>query len=307
MCKNTRHAPCAAVIGFFDGVHRGHAYLTARLRQLAAERALEPMVITFGEHPRTVVDPAFQPRLLMTAAEKKRCFARLGITSYVALPFDRATASMTARQFMTEVLSRQLNVRLLLTGYDTRFGHNRTEGFDDYVRYGRDCDIEVLRYEALTTDGVSISSSMIRQLLVRGDVERAAVCLGRHYSMDGTVVRGMQIGRRIGYPTANIVVGDGRKVVPADGVYAVGVNIEGRRLGGVMNIGRRPTFDGGDISMEVHVFDFAEDVYGRDMRVTFIRRLRAERKFDSGDDLARQIAKDTSEARACLATLTDND
>lgn len=309
MYKNDVPSPCAAAIGFFDGVHRGHASLIHRLTRIASERSLEPVLITFAEHPRTVVQPGYRPRLLTTNAERERLFATLGITRCEVLPFDSNMAAMTAGEFMQQVLCRRLNVRLLLTGYDTRFGHNRTEGFDDYVRYGSDCGIEVLRYEALTIDGINISSSAIRRLLDEGDVEKAALCLGHRYELLGRVARGMQIGRRIGFPTANIVPADENKVIPANGVYAVTVSIDGERQQrcGILNIGHRPTFGGGDLSIEVHVFDFEDDIYDSTMTVTFAARLRPERAFASADDLARQIRLDKAAALQLLTTDTNDD
>ena len=290
--------PCVATIGFFDGVHMGHRYLISQVTEAAHSMSLKAMVITFDEHPRRVLHAAFQPQLLTTNAEKRQLFIATGIDTCAILHFDEATAALTAQQFMANVLRKRLNVRVLIIGYDNRFGHNRSEGFDDYVRYGHDCGIEVRKAEALTLGGVNVSSSVVRALLKEGSVERAARCLGYNYFMDGKVIHGVRVGRRLGFPTANIEPCDGRKMVPAVGVYAVRVLIDGEPAAhrAIMNIGTRPTFGGSGMSMEVNIFGFEGDIYGRTMRVEFVHRLRAERKFDSADELARHIAADKERA-----------
>lgn len=296
MPENDHPTPCVATIGFFDGVHRGHAFLVNELLQLARERSMEAAVITFRDHPRRVLGADFQPLLLTTNDEKRRMFVSLGIDRYVELPFDRAMAAMTAHDFMRDVLATKLNVKVLLIGYDNRFGHNRDEGYDDYVGYGRELGIEVKQWQVMNVDGINVSSSVVRRLLTEGDVEKAALCLGYDYFLSGRVVHGVQIGRRIGHPTANITPIDPLKVVPADGVYAVRVLIGGKWHNGVMNIGRRPTFGGGNLSMEVNIFDFEQDIYGQEIVIRFAKRLRSERTFASAADLARQIAIDKADA-----------
>ena len=294
-----------ATIGFFDGVHRGHSFLIRQLKELAERLGERSMVITFERHPRQVINPEWQPQLLTTLKEKERLVSEAGVDVMVVLRFDAAMAALSAREFMERVLRERLNVDTLLTGYDNRFGHGRTEGFEDYVGYGRQTGVDVVRAEALTVAGCAVSSSRIRRLLGQGDVAEAAVCLGRRYELWGKVVHGEQIGRRIGFPTANIEPDDGLKQLPGDGVYAVQACIEGNseQLPGVMNIGWRPTFEGHRRTLEVHLLDFTGDVYGRRLGVEFVERLRGERQFESAEELTRQMGLDAEAAREGLRGL----
>ena len=296
-------APCVATIGFFDGVHRGHKFLIKSVIDSAAEHGLQSAVITFDRHPRLVLHKEFQPRLLTTADEKLRLLAATGVNRCEMLRFDEQTASLSAYDFMKTVLRGRLNVRRLITGYDNRFGHNRAEGFDDYVRYGLELGMEVERAEAFVLNGVNVSSSVVRSFLSAGETDMASMCLGYHYKIVGTVVSGYHEGRKLGFPTANIDVEDKLKLVPEAGVYAVRVRIgdEPELLDGMMNIGTRPTFDGTETTLEVNIFGFGGDIYGRKITVEFHRRLREERKFGSVYKLMDQLKADREEACRVLA------
>lgn len=300
--------PCAATIGFFDGVHRGHAFLIGHVVGEARRRSLQAAVITFSEHPRRVLHSDYQPQLLTTNDEKARLLAATGIQRLAILPFTREMAGLSAKRFMREVLGETLNVRLLYIGYDNRFGHNREEGFADYEAYGRELGIGVRLAPALTTGGTGISSSVVRSLIASGNVSGAASCLGRPYVLSGTVVCGVQIGRRIGFPTANLHPLSAEKIVPARGVYAVRALISGETTArpAIMNIGTRPTFDDGDISMEIHIFGFGENIYGRTIDVSFIQRIREERRFATPGLLVEQIAADKAIAEKILTDDCDN-
>lgn len=317
----------AATIGFFDGVHRGHRYVVEQLRRLADARGWPSMVITFDRHPRQVVQTDWHPLLLTTLDEKIRLLATTGIDLLVVLPFDGQMASLSAREFMQRVLVNQLGVRLLLTGYDNRFGHrtaDTSEGFADYVRYGNSMGLEVVCGEGLQTSDLKthnsklitqtsglrpyISSSLIRRLLEEGRVAEAAQCLGRDYSLSGTVVHGFQQGRTMGFPTANMLLADDcQRLVPKDGVYAVRVCLTPHTshltpLPAITNIGMRPTFDGHRRTIETYIFDFTGDLYGQTITVLFVDRLRNEQHFASPQDLARQMADDEKAARSRLAS-----
>lgn len=289
-----------ATIGFFDGVHRGHQFLIGQLQKLAMERGERTMVITFEHHPRQVVCPDWQPLLLTTVEEKQRLLSEAGVDVLVVLRFDAAMAALSAREFMGRVLKDRLNVSTLLTGYDNRFGRGRTEGFDDYVAYGHEIGIDVVRAEALSMNETTVSSSRIRQLIADGRVEMAADCLGRCYELSGRVVHGEQIGRRMGFPTANIVPDNGQKLIPADGVYAVKVATDDIETAGMMNIGTRPTFDGRERTLEVHLLDFAGDLYDHRLRVIFVARLREELTFASVEALRQQMETDAQSTRKLL-------
>ena len=193
----------AATIGFFDGVHQGHRFLIDQLKAEASQRGLKPMVITFERHPRQVVHSDWHAELLSTLDEKKALIQDTDVDTLLILRFDKAMASLSAYSFM-EILSSRLGVRCLLTGYDNRFGHDRTEGFSDYCRYGSELGMEVVAAKPLFLDGSCISSSHVRHLLKEGKMEDACRCLGRPYSLSGVVVHGEQIGRNIGFPTANL-------------------------------------------------------------------------------------------------------
>jgi len=289
--------PSVATIGFFDGVHGGHRFLIRQVCEAARERGLFSLLITFPQHPRMVMQASYQPRLLSTFGEKCSLLASTGVDACVALPFTAGLAALSAREFMQQVLRDQLQVRTLVIGYDHRFGHNRTEGFDDYVRYGQEMGIEVVRAEAFLMDGAEVSSSAVRVLLDAGEVDKAARCLGYTYFLEGRVTAGQQIGRTLGFPTANLQVTDSCKLIPADGVYAVRVRVGEHIYKGMLNIGCRPTIDDDTHrTIEVHLFHFTGDLYGQLLRVEFLRRIRGEQKFDSREALARQLQQD---AEAC--------
>lgn len=296
-------SPSVAAIGFFDGVHRGHRHLIENVIGSASrDGGMQSTVITFDRHPREVLSAEYRPRLLTTNDEKLRLLSETGVDNCAVLHFDRSMAGMSAHDFMKDVLLGRLNVRRLIIGYDNRFGHDRTEGFDSYVRYGRELGIEVLRANAFVLNGVNVSSSVIRAFLSGGEAGMAAMCLGYPYFLTGKVVSGFREGRKLGFPTANLVVSDSMKLIPESGVYAVRVKLEGASdlMDGMMNIGTRPTFGGNGTTLEVNIFGFSGDIYGRTMDVMFFRRLREERKFSSVNKLAGQLRQDREDAVRAL-------
>lgn len=283
-----------ATIGFFDGVHRGHRFLIDRVIEEAQRSGMSSAVITFDRHPREVLQTDYQPDLLSTLDEKLLLLSKTHVDNTVVLHFDASLAALTAHDFMRDVLQRQLKVRKLIIGYDNRFGHNRSEGFDDYVRYGKELGIEVIRADAFLPDDVRVSSSVIRTCLREGRVEEANRLLGYDYTIESRIVSGYQNGRKMGFPTANLDVTRCQQLLPASGVYAVLVRLKDS-VGwkrGMMNIGHRPTFNGTSTSMEVNLFNFSGDLYGQKLLVSFISKIRDERKFDSIDALAEQLQHD---------------
>jgi len=296
---------CVATIGFFDGVHRGHRFLISQVCEQAKAEGREAMVITFDRHPRQVLQDDYQPALLTTTDEKLQLLKETGIDTGAVLHFDRVMASLSARDFMEQVLLGRLNVRTLVTGYDNRFGRGRTENFNDYVRYGQELGIRVVQSEAFMLGGEHVSSSLVRSALLRGDVAHATRCLGRPYVLTGRVVSGHQEGRKLGFPTANVDVSASACLVPANGVYAVKVGImadgphaaSSATFEGMMNIGMRPTFSGHRQTLEVYLFNFNGDIYGRELSVAFIRHIREEQRFDSADMLAAQLRRDEAEIK----------
>ena len=294
---------CVATIGFFDGVHLGHRYIISKVVEMARRKGLASTVVTFERHPREVLHSDWCPQLLTTIDEKAELLSQTDIDYLVVLQFDEAMASLSAQDFMHDILQQRLGVKVLVTGYDNRFGHNRTEGFDDYVRYGREMGMAVVQGDPIEVSSIGVSSSKVRRLLAEGLVEQAAECLGRPYMLSGRVVCGEHIGREMGFPTANLQLADSGKLIPASGVYAVKVKLEGSTelYHGMMNIGSRPTFGGQHQTLETHIFHFDGNIYGQQMTVLFVSRLRSEQRFDSREALMSQLESDLHQAEAVLA------
>lgn len=286
-----------ATIGFFDGVHRGHQYLIQQVQEEALSRGGRSLLITFDRHPRSVFAPDHMPRLLTTADEKQRLLRATGVDDIYVLPFDHAMAALTAREFMDSVLRRQLGVNVLVIGYDHHFGRPQGEGFEAYYAFGQELGIEVVLAQEL--EGEHVSSSAIRRALETGNVEVANKLLGRPYTWTGRVVHGHALGRQLGFPTANLEGITPSKVLPDCGAYAITTE----RSRGMVNIGRRPTIDNGDnITIEANLFDLNEDLYGQELTLSFIARLREEQRFDNEAQLAQQLQADREKALQILTS-----
>lgn len=290
-----------ATIGVFDGVHRGHQFVLHHVVETAREQGLQSMAITFDQ-------TMYRDQVLTPIDAKRLLLSKTGVDRIEVLQFTDGLRQMTAREFMQQVLKEQLDVKILLTGYDNRFGHNREEGFDDYVRYGKELGIEVKclppapSYGMGMGEGATVSSSYIRRLLGEGHVGKASEGLGYPYTILGRVEHGEHVGTRLGFPTANLVLEDEKQLVPAAGAYAVKVRMEHsvEWKHGMMNIGMRPTFDGQRRTLEVHIFRLNEDLYGQQLLVSFIERLREEQRFDSVETLVRQLQQDAVLAEQIL-------
>lgn len=284
----------AATVGFFDGVHMGHRFLLAELKKEAAKRGLKSLVITFKVHPRKVLHAAYLPQLLTSAVEKREQLESTGVDEVVELDFTVEMAQLTAAEFIKQILAEQLGVKLLLVGHDHRFGRNREEGFPEYAAYGKQNGMEVIQATRYSTEQFShISSSEVRNALITGDIERANTLLTYPYAFTGYVVTGFQVGKKIGFPTANLSPVEPDKLIPGIGVYAVKIEWKGLTYTGMMNIGRRPTLDNGDaVSLEVHIINFDADIYHQQLKVTFIRKIRDEKKFNSVEELIEQLKMD---------------
>jgi riboflavin kinase/FMN adenylyltransferase len=299
--------PCVATIGMFDGVHRGHRFVIDCLRQEAARLGLPSCVITFDRHPRQVLQADYCPRLLTTFEERIELLSKTGIDRCVILPFSPEMAALSAKDFMKDILQERIGVKRLYIGYDHRFGHNRSEGFGDYVRYGEEMGMEVLQNDAFVlppstheeAEQQSVSSSSIRKALQQGNVDQASKLLGYPYFLTGKVVNGEHEGRKMGFPTANIDVTCKEKLLPAPGAYVVEVRMEDeeRALPGMMNIGTRPTFGENSLSLEVHVLDYSGNLYGKMLTVAFLQRLREEHRFVSTEELREQLMSDAQQVR----------
>lgn len=292
--------PSVATIGFFDGVHRGHRFLIDQVKEVAATNGLCSALITFPIHPGQVMQTMYRPQLISSPEEKLELLETTAVDYCVLLPFTHELSLLSAREFM-KLLRDNFNIRALVIGYDHRFGHNRSESFEDYCRYGKELNIYIVRARAYTDGEAKISSSVIRQLLKEGDVSRAAKFLGYNYFLDGTVVDGYKIGRKIGFPTANLKVDCSDKLIPSEGVYAVYVYVKGKKWAGMLNIGHRPTINNGkNLSIEVNILNFSDNIYHEEMRIEFVKYLRPEEKYDNVDALIAQMHKDRDETARLL-------
>lgn len=283
----------AATIGFFDGVHLGHRSLIEEMKVIAQRRGLSSAVITFPEHPRSVLQSDYQPRLLNTFEEKLQHLETTGVDYCVVLDFTIELSYLSAKEFITTVLAGRMRVKTLLVGYDHRFGHDRVDGFDRYVEYGLACGVDVVKASPYKEGDTIVSSSEVRRLIQEGEIATANHLLTYPYSLSGHIVSGYQVGRMLGFPTANIEVDDPAKIIPGIGVYAVWADVEGKRYKGMLYIGDRPTVHTGtQISMEVHILDFSGNIYNAPIRIAFIQYLRGDIKFASVDELKAQLVKD---------------
>ena len=290
-----------ATIGFFDGVHRGHQFMIDSLTTMAHAQGRQSLVITFDRHPRQVVHADYVPQLITTTDEKLQLLHATAADRIEVLHCDTQMAQLSAYEFMRQVLHEKYGVAMLLTGYDNRFGHNRAEGFADYVRYGEEMGMKVLQNTPIDIDGMRVSSSLIRRLIVEGNITEASNCMGHPYSITGSVAHGFQEGRRIGFPTANIVPESAEKLVPGNGVYATRVSVEGGEwMPAMLNIGTNPTFQRQQTTIEAHIIGFEGDIYGRKVRVEFGRKLRDEQRFESVEALQKQLEADKKEVLMVL-------
>ena len=287
-----------ATIGFFDGVHRGHQYLIRQVTETARREGGQSLIVTMHPHPKAIVQPGHEPRLLTLPDEKMALLHATGADRVEMLHFSRQMSLLSAQEFMQKVLKEQFHVDTLVMGYEHQFGHGGGT-LEQYRAWGRACGIEVVRAHEM--EGEHVSSSVVRHRLEEGDISQANRMLGRRYSMEGTVVKGHQIGRTLGFPTANIEVPE-EKLVPARGVYATWVVLPGgNRYKGMLNIGRRPTLDNGEeITIEVHIMDFQGDIYRQRLELQLEERLRAEQRFGSLAELRSQLASDAQQARRLL-------
>jgi len=286
-------------VGSFDGVHRGHQAVLAEIARRAAAAGRTSLLVTFDPHPLEVVNPEAAPRLLTTADEKREALAETAVDRVVVLPFTRELSQLSAAEFVTDVLRRRYDMADLVLGHDHGFGRGRGGDVETVRRLGREQGFGVDVVDAVREDGQPISSTVIRAAVAHGELDRAARWLGRPYSLSGVVEHGAGRGRTIGIPTLNLTPAP-RKLLPPDGVYAVRVTVGGRTYGGMMNQGPRPTFGVTARGLEIHLFDFAGDVYGERVRVEWVRRLRDVRTFPSREALVAQLEHDRAAARDSL-------
>ena len=287
--------------GTFDGVHIGHQKILKRVTGLARSLGGESVVITYWPHPRFVLGEGWGDlRLLTTFLEKAEFLSDQGIDYLIKIPFTREFSQMSSMDFIREIIIDRIGTRKLVIGYDHKFGKNRDGGFDFLQKNQLQFGFEVEEIPRLDIDSVGISSTKIRTALKNGQCEEAASFLGRIYTLKGIVIKGDQLGRTLGFPTANIYVAEEFKLIPSDGVYAVKVIVQSKKYQGMLNIGIRPTIAGTRMQIEVNIFDFDADIYGQNIQVEFVKMLRSERKFESKEALSQQLYHDKEHALAVL-------
>ena len=280
-------------IGTFDGVHFGHKKILSRLKEIATKHNGETIVITFYPHPRMVLFPDDNDiRLLSSQEEKIVLLEQFGINNLIVIPFSKEFSRLTSLDFVRSILVNKIGTKKLVIGYDHHFGKNREGSFEHLVEFGPVYGFDVEEIPAQDIEEVAVSSSKIRNSLVEGNVELANVFLERKYSLKGIVVKGDQIGRTLGYPTANISIDFLHKLIPAFGIYLVEVLVENKKYFGALNIGIRPTFNKSKPQIEVFIIDFDQEIYGKEIEVLFVKKIREEQKFLSVAELKNQIEKD---------------
>ena len=294
----------AATIGFFDGVHRGHVHLLDHLKQVAADRGLKSMAVTFTEHPRQILQSDYRPRLLLDPDSKIKKIGGTGVDLCLPLHFTSELAQMDAHTFMETFLKSKLNVTTLLVGHDHHFGHEQGTTLADYRRIGQEIGMEVIGSDALNYEGSPISSSRIRRELSAGGIKAGNMMLGYRYSISGTVIHGLQNGRKMGFPTANLGPYCEFMQIPADGVYSAYATVDGEVWPAMVNIGFRPTFEGKARTIEAHLLGFDRDIYFHELTIEFVDFLRAEQRFGSPQELAAQLDADR---RKVLETISSQE
>lgn len=290
-------------LGTFDGVHIGHAAILKKLIQNTNNGEFESTVLTFFPHPRMVLQGKFDLKLLNTINEKMELLETIGIENLIIHPFDESFAQLSAEEFVKTVLVDQLHIQKIIIGYDHRFGKNRTANIDDLIHFGTQYGFEVEQISAQEINAISISSTKIRTALETGDIQLANEYLGYAYFLRGTVVKGKQLGRTIGFPTANIELKEAYKLVPKNGVYIVRSEINGAQVFGMMNIGFNPTVEGKTKTIEVHFFDFNDDIYDSHIKIAILQRIRSEKKFESVALLTKQLEDDQNFSKQYLQNL----
>ena len=289
-------------LGTFDGVHIGHKKILERVTQNMGDDS-ESLVLTFFPHPRMVLEVKSEVKLLNTLSEKIELLEKIGLENLVIHPFDETFSRLAAQEFVKTVLVDQFHIKKIIIGHDHRFGRNRTANIDDLIAFGKEYGFEVEQISVQEIEAISVSSTKIRMALEKGNMNLANQYLGYDYFLSGTIVKGKQLGRTIGFPTANLKIEENYKLIPRNGVYVVQSIIHQKTVFGMMNIGYNPTVSGENLSIEIHYFDFDADLYGHEVSVSILQFLRPEQKFESVDLLKGQLVKDKSTALAYLNKL----
>ncbi len=293
-------------IGTFDGVHIGHQKIISRLQEVARQKGGETVILTFFPHPRMILHPDdLNIKLISTMDEKAERLANLGIDHLIITPFTRDFSNLSPQEYIREILVKKIGTTQIIIGYDHRFGKDRSGGLKELQHYSSELGYQVEEIPEQDIDEVAISSTTIRNAILSGDIETAENFLGYPFHLTGKVIKGDQIGRKIGFPTANLFIEESYKLIPSDGIYAVRVDFKSKesnlkRANGMAYIGHRPTINGMSRNIEVNIFDFKEDIYGQTIRLNFLEYMRDDQKFNSLEELKEQLSLDEIKARNLL-------
>jgi len=291
-------------LGTFDGVHIGHKKILERLIQQTVDTNYESLVLTFFPHPRMILQERSEIKLLNTIPEKINLLEQIGIENLIIHPFDESFSRLTAEEFVKTVLVEKFKIQKIIIGYDHRFGRNRTADINNLIEFGKKYDFEVEQISAQEINDISVSSTKIRNALNEGNMFLANKYLGYDYFLSGTVIKGKQLGKSIGFPTANLSIEEDYKLIPQKGVYIVSSTIDNQKIFGMMNIGHNPTVGGENLSVEIHFLNFDADLYGQNISVSILKHIRAEQKFDSLALLREQIEKDKTQTLEYIKALS---
>jgi riboflavin kinase/FMN adenylyltransferase len=293
-------------IGTFDGVHLGHQKIIASLVTRAKQQSLQANILTFFPHPRMVLQKESNLKLIDTLEEKRNLLSELGIDNLIVQPFSKEFSKLTAIEFTRDILVDELGMSALMIGYDHRFGKNREASVEDLIRYGESYNFEVTVIPAQDISSITVSSTKIRDAIKISNFKKVNQFLGRPYELNGEVIKANGVGRTIKYPTANIEIKETYKLIPPKGVYLVKIYLGENEFSGMMNIGNRPTINGLNETIEIHIFDFDKDIYGKNLKVCFLQKIRKEKKFDSLTSLKNQLKKDEENCKRILAEDSEN-
>ncbi|MES2865111.1 MAG: bifunctional riboflavin kinase/FAD synthetase [Bacteroidota bacterium] len=290
-------------LGTFDGVHIGHNAILDKICKAAQKENLESVILTFFPHPRLIVSDNYDIKLLNTMEEKSTLLQKKGIQNFIIHPFDKTFSELSPREFVAQVLVEKLNIQKIIIGHDHKFGKNRAADFNDLINFGKEFGFEVEEISAQQINEVSVSSTKIRNSLLEGNISLANDYLGYPYILSGNVVKGNQLGRTIGFPTANIEIPEEYKLIPKNGVYVVTANVNNQVVFGMMNIGVKPTLGENKLSIEVHLLNFDSHIYNQKIQVNVLERLRDEQKFESFNALKSQLELDRKNTVAFFENL----
>ena len=279
-------------IGTFDGIHLGHQKIIKTLVKESLSKNLLANILTFFPHPRMVLNKDSEIKLIDTIKEKEKKLKKLGVNNLIIHPFTKEFSRMSSVEFTRDILIKRLNVYKIILGYDHRFGKNRESSVEDLIELGIAYNFKIEVLDAKKINSINISSTKIRKAIQIGDINKATLYLGRYFEINGKVVKGKGIGKKIGFPTANIKIKENYKLIPYKGVYLIKAKIKNESYYGMMNIGNRPTLNGKNETLEVNIFNFNENIYGKSLKVFFLNKIRNEIKFDSIEKLSNQLQKD---------------